>query len=67
MDTIDFNGIELKAGDKVGTYDMNGKFYKGILKQDESCTVCDGWYVDYEDGKSCAVLEFSFLYKISEK
>ena len=61
---IDGNGILLNKGDKVFAFDIDGSKQKGILIKGKTCRGEDDWYVHYEDGEDCLVIEFSTLWKI---
>jgi len=61
------NGIELNEGDKVYTYDYDTdgllKKYHGILHKNIDHPEVSEWYVKYDDGNDCAVLDFGQIFK----
>ncbi len=65
---FDANGQLLQAGDRVYSYDYddNGKpqrVYGNFYKNIEYPQVSD-WYIAYDDGKECAVLDMATVFKV---
>lgn len=59
----DGNGIELNKGDRVATQDWDGKIVYGTLLPNDGFEEVAEWYVAYDDGQECAVLDFKQLFK----
>lgn len=60
---IDANNQSLHDGSRVYTYDFDGKTkIYGTLRENEFKNVSE-WYVAYDDGNDCAVLDFKALWK----
>lgn len=62
--TINDNGEILNIGDRVFTYDAFSNYDKvfGVLQFGETA-FGEMWYVDYEDGESCIVLDINSIWK----
>lgn len=63
---IDGDGQKLHEGDRVFTYDAfasnHERIYGTLYKNSEFPNVSD-YYVSYDDGQDCAVLDFTTLFK----
>ena len=61
---LDADGQRLYAGDRVYAYDIDGRtrVYGTLLPNDDYKDVAE-WYVEYDDGAECAVLDFGVLWK----
>ena len=63
---IDGDGQKLHEGDRVFTYDVftpkQQRIYGTLYKNSEFPNVSD-YYVSYDDGEDCAVLDFTTLFK----
>lgn len=63
----DAEGNTLHEGDRVYTHDFNekGKIVRvyGTLKPNEDHKEVSEWYVEYDDGMDCAVLNYNDIYK----
>lgn len=62
---VDAQGIGLHEGNRVYTYDAfggNKRFY-GTLYKNEDYPEVSEYYVEYDDGKECAVLDFNQIWK----
>jgi hypothetical protein len=64
---IDGNSEELNEGDRVFTYEYtftpaNSRTFGTLHKNIEYPEVSE-WYVKYDDGEECAVLDFRFIFK----
>jgi hypothetical protein len=63
---IDGDGQVLHEGYRVFTHEFtnNGwcKYY-GTLHKNEDYPEVSEWYIDYDDGQECAVLEMSLVFK----
>jgi len=55
-------GEVFTEGDRVVAYDLGDKVY-GILCENTDHPEVSEWYVKYDDGAECAVLDFDFLWK----
>jgi|LakMenE01Jun11ns_1017448.scaffolds.fasta_scaffold7577049_1 hypothetical protein len=56
----------MKEGDRVYTYDLdNSKCFGTIHKNKEYPNVSE-WYVKYDDGQECAVLDLSLIIKTKQ-
>ncbi len=67
MDTTkDGDGAILHEGDRVYCYDLidgrPNRVYGTIHRNVDNPDVSD-WYIDYDDGEECAVLDISLVYK----
>jgi len=52
---------DYKENDRVVTVDLDGSFIQGTLKRQDIKDM--EWYVEYDDGESCLVLDWSQLFK----
>jgi hypothetical protein len=64
---LDGDGQVLHEGDRVYSYDY-GKNLKpsrcyGTLHKNEDYPNVSEWYIAYDDGQECAVLEMSLVFK----
>lgn len=59
----DADGNILHEGDRVYTYDFDGKRFYGTLKPNEGYEHISEWYVEYDDGGEYCVLDFKQLWK----
>ena len=60
---LDGEGKRLYEGDRVYTYDFdNTRVYGTLLPNDDYKEVSE-WYVEYDDGVACAVLDFNQIFK----
>jgi len=62
----DGDGQELNEGDRVCTYDVftpDDAMICGTLRRNTENPEVAEWYVEYDDGEDCAVLDFSLLFK----
>jgi hypothetical protein len=63
---IDGDGQKLHEGDRVFTYDAfasnHERIYGTLYKNSEFPNVSD-YYVSYDDGEDCAVLDFTTIFK----
>ena len=57
------NGEVVKDGDRVYTYTLGYTKVYGTLHHGETFLSNDSWYVDYDDGESCVVLEPYLIWK----
>lgn len=64
MTAIDGNGNLLKEGDRVWTYDWGYIPLQGTLKENTEHKDVSEWYVAWDDGENCAVLNFDFIWKV---
>lgn len=65
---IDGDGQVLHEGDRVYCYDYNVETvapqrYYGTLHKNEYYPEVSEWYINYDDGQECAVLEMSLVFK----
>ena len=64
---IDGDGHVLHEGDRVYSYgyDDNWKPKRlyGTLHKNEDFPEVSEWYIDYDDGQECAVLDMSLVFK----
>lgn len=63
---IDGNGEALNEGDRVYSYDYNSEWklervYGTLLKNKEYPNVSE-WFIAYDDGQNCAVLDTSLIF-----
>lgn len=62
----DADNNPLHEWDRVYTHDyLDGnitRFY-GNLRVNENNPEVSAWYIEYDDGESCAVLDFGLVYK----
>lgn len=65
---IDGDGQVLHEGDRVYSYgyDDNWKPQRlyGTLHKNEDFPTVSEWYIAYDDGQECAVLEMSLVFKV---
>ncbi len=54
----------MKAGDRIYTYEVDGTKVFGTLQRGETFRGPDDWFVDYDDGESCVVLDMDQIFKI---
>ena len=54
---------EFNQCDKVYCYDLDGIRKYGIILKNTDYPNVSEWYIKYEDGEECAVLEISLVYK----
>lgn len=59
MKPKDADGKTLHEGDRVYSYDLDSKRYYGTLHKNSD----DTWFVVYDDGNECLVVEFSLIWK----
>lgn len=59
---IDGDGFTLHEGDRVYTYDLTGRVY-GTLHKNEDFPEVSEYYIAFDDGEECAVLEISLVFK----
>jgi hypothetical protein len=59
----DAQGNILHEGDRVFAYDLDSKRVYGTLYRNKDYPEVSEWYVQYDDGEDCAVLDFSLLWK----
>lgn len=59
----DADGNILHEGDRVFAYDLDGKRVYGTLRPNDGYEEVSEWYVEYDDGEECAVLDFDQLWK----
>ena len=53
---------ELKQGDRVYSFDIDGSVVYGVLyKNDPGFSE---WQIKYDDGEECAVLDLSLVFKV---
>jgi hypothetical protein len=55
-------GEVFKQGDRVYAFDLDSTKVYGILYENDHKEVSE-WYVKYDDGAECAVLDFDVLWK----
>lgn len=60
--TTEGTGKEIFDGMRVFTNDLDGSRQYGTLRQGETFRGPEDWYVEYDDGQSCIVLDFSTIY-----
>lgn len=63
---LDGDGQVLHEGDRVYCYDyvdMKPKRCYGILHKNKDYPHVSDWYITYDDGQECAVLEISLVFK----
>ena len=65
---LDGDGQTLHEGDRVYSYDYNVETVApqrcyGTLHKNEDYTEVSEWYIAYDDGQECAVLEMSLVFK----
>ena len=53
---------ELKQGDRVYSFDIDGSVVYGVLYKND--TGFSEWYIKYDDGEECAVLDLSLVFKV---
>lgn len=63
MILIDGNGEELSHGERVYSFDFDGKKYYGTLYKNEDYPEVSLWYIKYDDGNEFAVLEYKLVFK----
>ena len=54
---------KFNEGDKVYAYDVDGIHY-GVLHRNLEFPDVSEWYVAYEDGEECAVLDIELVHKV---
>ena len=63
---LDGDGQTLHEGDRVFTHGFTdsgwGRHYGSLHKNEEFPNVSD-WWIDYDDGEQCAVLDFADVFK----
>jgi hypothetical protein len=64
---IDGDGQVLHEGDRVYSYGYDDKWKPqrvyGTLHKNEDFPEVSEWYIAYDDGQECAVLEMSLVFK----
>jgi len=64
---LDGDGQRLQDGDRVYSYgynkDMKPKRLYGTLHKNKDYPEVSEWYIAYDDGEECAVLELSLVFK----
>jgi hypothetical protein len=65
---IDGDGQVLHEGDRVYSYDYDLETFApqrcyGTLHKNEDYPEVSEWYIAYDDGQECAVLEMSLVFK----
>ncbi len=64
---IDGDGQVLHEGDRVYSYDYDNNLKPsrcyGTLHKNEDYPNVSEWYIAYDDGQECAVLEMSLVFK----
>lgn len=64
---LDGDGQVLHEGDRVYSYDYDKNLkpsrYYGTLHKNEDYPNVSEWYIAYDDGQECAVLEMSLVFK----
>jgi hypothetical protein len=64
---IDGDGQVLHEGDRVYSYGYDDKWKPqrlyGTLHKNEDYPEVSDWYIAYDDGQECAVLEMSLVFK----
>ena len=64
MEIFDADNNLLKEGDRVYCYDLDGqtKVYGTIHYND---IISNTWYIKYDDGDECLVLDFAVVWKVN--
>lgn len=57
------DGEVLHPQDRVYSYDIDSKRYYGILQLNDDHPEVSEWYVEYDDGNECAVLQPNLIFK----
>ncbi len=65
---LDGNGQVLQEGDRVYSYDYDVALVEpqrcyGTLHKNEDYPQVSDWYIAYDDGQECAVLNMSLVFK----
>ncbi len=60
---FDPSGMRLHDGDRVYVYDEHDARLYGTLYKNEDFPHVSDYYIKYDDGKECAVLDMSSVYK----
>ncbi len=60
---IDPQGFELNVGDRVCAFDLDGHKYEGILLLNSDHPHVSKYYVKYDDGNECDVLDLKLIWK----
>ena len=64
---FDGDGLVLHEGDRVYSYDYDKNLKPsrcyGTLHKNEDYPNVSEWYIAYDDGQECAVLEISLVFK----
>lgn len=55
--------IKFKEGDKVFSYGFLHEKYNGTLLKNTEHPEVSEWYIKYDDGIECAVLDINGVYK----
>lgn len=61
--TIGSNNNVLHNGDRVYSYDLDSKRYYGTLYKNEDYPEVSEWYIEYDDGNECAVIDINLVFK----
>jgi hypothetical protein len=61
-DNKDGDGNVLHEGDRVFSYKLGGRCYGTLHKNVDYPNVSE-WYINYDDGEECAVLEIKLVFK----
>lgn len=59
----DGDGNILNEGDRVYTYDFDTTIVLGSIHKNIDNPNVSEWYVHYDDGEDCAVLDLSLIFK----
>lgn len=63
FEPIDGDGNRLHEGDRVYSYDFDSSRVYGTLHKNEDHPEVSDYYIEYDDGQECAVLDISSVYK----
>lgn len=61
---IDGNGKEVKEGERVATFDIDGSMVYGTLHRNVEFPHVSDYYVKFDDGEECAVLDMDLIFKV---
>lgn len=63
---LDGNDEIVKVGDRVYSFDFDGTACYGVLCKNKDNPEVSQFYIQYDDGEDCAVLDISIVFKSDE-
>lgn len=60
------NRVEFNEGDRVFSYELDGSQVFGTIHKNKDNPDVSEWYIRYDDGEECAVLDISIVFHASQ-